>query len=148
MEEQLLEKGQKINLDKATKKQPNVSRGPESYVMPTSDFQRKQNPKKKTTEVEANVWNEENCQSVISKLQKPVVLVTPASDDLFGDAPDALTEHFGVKTNETKADTSETSQQDGWWGTKGANKKFVDHNTYERESKKSAGVKVKSFHNR
>lgn len=51
LEEQLLEKGQQINLDRTSRKQPNVSRGPESYLMPQDEFQRKQsrnaNQKKK-----------------------------------------------------------------------------------------------------
>uniref|UniRef100_A0A1I7U8J0 BUD13 homolog n=1 Tax=Caenorhabditis tropicalis TaxID=1561998 RepID=A0A1I7U8J0_9PELO len=47
LEDQLLERGQKIDLDRSSRKQPNVSRGPESYIMPQDEFQRKQTKSKK-----------------------------------------------------------------------------------------------------
>ncbi|CCD72401.1 Phosphorylated adapter RNA export protein [Caenorhabditis elegans] len=114
LEEQLLEKGQQINLDRTSRKQPNVSRGPESYLMPQDEFQRKQSRnanQKKKNEV----------------FDKPVVLVTPASDDLFGDAPSALNEDFGVKKNDVKLPKDDEA---GWWGKKGANKRYNDRMGY------------------
>ncbi|PIC11401.1 hypothetical protein B9Z55_029100 [Caenorhabditis nigoni] len=75
LEDQLLEKGSKINLDRSSRHQPNVSQ------------------------------NRRTKEKIKDPYDKPVVLVTPASDDLFGDAPSALDEEFGVKKSEKKVVT-------------------------------------------
>uniref|UniRef100_A0A8R1IZR6 Phosphorylated adapter RNA export protein n=1 Tax=Caenorhabditis japonica TaxID=281687 RepID=A0A8R1IZR6_CAEJA len=127
MEEQLLEKGQKINLDRASRKQPSIARGPESYVMPQDEYQRKQSRK-----------NQEND----GKSDRPVLVVTPASDDLFGDAPDALAEDFGVKKNEAKVVPDKGN--DGWWGTRNPHKKATIPGNSEREPRKPLPAKKTS----
>ncbi|CAO4370308.1 unnamed protein product [Caenorhabditis nigoni] len=134
LEDQLLEKGSKINLDRSSRHQPNVSRGPESYIMPQDEFQRKQ----------ANKGKEKR-----PHYDKPVVLVTPASDDLFGDAPSALDEEFGVKKSEKKVVTEE--EESGWWGKKGANKRYHDKLAQDRpprpahQQKKTAQLMSEEF---
>lgn len=135
LEDQLLEKGQRINLDRSSRKQPNVSRGPESYVMPPDEYNRKQ-MKKGSTKKPA--------------FDNPVVLVTPASDDLFGDAPSALNEDFGVKKNEVKLPAQ--GDETGWWGKKGANKRYSDRMSHQDraprphfENKKTSQLMAEEF---
>ena len=74
--------------------------------------------------------------------QNPVVFVTPASDDLFGDAPSALDEGFGVKKNEVKAPVQE--EEAGWWGKKGANKRFCDRMAQQDRQPKPVYVQKKT----
>ncbi|CAI2347492.1 unnamed protein product [Caenorhabditis sp. 36 PRJEB53466] len=126
LEEQLQEQGQKINLDKSAKKQPTFSRGPESYVMPQEEFQRKNQKNAKKAERDG----------------PPIVMVTPAADDPFADAPEAPTEEFGVKKNEIKRNSVEIEQEKGWWAKKGANKRFAERGGhFDREKRHPAPVK-------
>ncbi|CAL2037000.1 hypothetical protein CAEBREN_23716 [Caenorhabditis brenneri] len=135
LEDQLLEKGQRINLDRSSRKQPNVSRGPESYVMPPDEYNRKQMKKSSTKK---------------PGFDNPVVLVTPASDDLFGDAPSALNEDFGVKKNEVKLPAKD--DETGWWGKKGASRRYSDRMSHQEraprphfENKKTSQLMAEEF---
>ncbi|CAI5446502.1 unnamed protein product [Caenorhabditis angaria] len=113
LEEQLLEKGQSINLEKGQKKQSTFHRGPESYVMPADAFQ-----KKKQEEAKLQAANGSSSSQSTTIPPPPVVVITPANDDPFGDAPIAPAENFGVK----KYDREEQLAKDdgnrvGWWSS-------------------------------
>ncbi|CAB3401711.1 unnamed protein product [Caenorhabditis bovis] len=100
VEEQLLKEGKKLELDKPhTKKKTTIHRGPESYVMPKDE----RNAKKQADAEAAECRHE-----------------TPASDDPFGDTPDAPSENFGVK----KADEKARRSHDGWWTKPGHARNF------------------------
>ncbi|CAD6188043.1 unnamed protein product [Caenorhabditis auriculariae] len=87
-----------------------VRRGPETYEMPP-EVAAKFN---KNNQGEAK--KEETSDS-----EKPLVMITPACDNPFGDVTDAAPqENFGVKSSSKK----EVKAADGWWCKRGHARKY------------------------